>query len=396
MTKVHSRALDQHISVDRIIGHIKGSKPGPTTIFVGGIHGNEPAGVFGLQKVFNKLQEDGVEIAGNFYAIAGNLWALERGERFQRYDLNRLWTGKAMSVIDNGSFEILSSDYAEQREIHQILEGILAADKGPFYFFDIHTTSGETVPFLTVNDSMLNREFAMRFPAPIILGIEEYLDGPLLSYINSLGYIAFGFEAGQHDDLSSIENAEAFIYLAMKFSGQLNEKDFDYQHFYQVLSRTSVNSRDLYEIRHRYAIYPKDDFKMKPGYVNFQRVRKKEVLAFNHEAPVESPLSAQIFMPLYQPQGEDGFFVIRRIPPFFLKLSAGVRRWKWDKMLSFMPGVRWVNEQRDTLRIRKSVAVILPRQFLHLLGYWKIKESEKHIYVKSREVASRVEEYPRR
>ena len=35
-------------------------------------------------------------------------------------------------------------------------------------------------------------------------GIEEYLNGPLLSYINELGYVAFGFEGGQHDDISAI------------------------------------------------------------------------------------------------------------------------------------------------------------------------------------------------
>lgn len=392
MTPVHSIALNQTIAVDRIIGHVKGSRPGPTVIFTGGIHGNEPSGVFALQQVADFLMRDDMDIAGSFYAIAGNLWALEHGERFQEQDLNRVWTVDRMAGIEN--IETTNADLEQQVDIYRTLEGILAAEDGPFYFFDLHTTSGATIPFVTVNDSMLNRKFAMKFPVPVILGIEEYLDGPLLSYINSLGYIAFGFEAGQHDDLSSIENAEAFVMLAMAFTGQLSESDFDYSRFHGVLAKYSVDSRQVHEITHRYAIHPEDDFKMRPGYLNFQRIRKQEVLAFNHHAPVEAPKSGRIFMPLYQNQGEDGFFIIRSIPLFFLWLSAEFRRWRWDRVLHVLPGVRWADDRKDTLRIKRSVAIILPRQFLHLLGYWKIRETREFLFVKSRESASRSKDYP--
>ena len=50
MIKVYSKALDQSIEVDRLIGQIRGEQPGPTIIFLGGMHGNEPSGVFALQK----------------------------------------------------------------------------------------------------------------------------------------------------------------------------------------------------------------------------------------------------------------------------------------------------------------------------------------------------------
>ena len=42
---------------------------------------------------------------------------------------------------------------------------------------------------------------------PIVLGIEEYLQGPLLSYINTLGYVSLGFESGQHDNKQAILKA---------------------------------------------------------------------------------------------------------------------------------------------------------------------------------------------
>ena len=54
------------------------------------------------------------------------------------------------------------------------------------------------VPFVTVGDTLRNRRFAMNFPATIILGLEEQIDGTLLEYLNSLGAVTMGFEAGQH------------------------------------------------------------------------------------------------------------------------------------------------------------------------------------------------------
>src|SRR5690606_7416931 len=118
-------------------------------------------------------------------------------ERFESEDLNRLWTRSRMKKLPTNPGSAENKDIAEQVEINKVIQTILTNEEGPFYFFDLHTTSSETLPFLTINDSLLNRAFTTQYPLPIILGIEEYLDGPVLSYINELGYVAFGFEAGQ-------------------------------------------------------------------------------------------------------------------------------------------------------------------------------------------------------
>ena len=54
---------------------------------------------------------------------------------------------------------------------------------------------------------------------PIVLGIEEFLNGPLLSYINEMGYVAFGFEGGQHDSPLAYKNHKSFIYLSLLYAG---------------------------------------------------------------------------------------------------------------------------------------------------------------------------------
>ena len=52
---------------------------------------------------------------------------------------------------------------------------------------------------------------------------------------------------------------------------------------------------------------------MEPGFVNFQAIEKGELLAYQNGQPVKSEWDAFIFMPLYQSQGNDGFFVIQEV-----------------------------------------------------------------------------------
>lgn len=51
---------------------------------------------------------------------------------------------------------------------------------------------------------------------------------------------------------------------------------------------------------------------MLPGFINFQAVEKGMVLAIENGKEVIAPNSGNIFMPLYQNQSADGFFIIER------------------------------------------------------------------------------------
>ncbi|MEP1096977.1 MAG: succinylglutamate desuccinylase/aspartoacylase family protein [Cyclobacteriaceae bacterium] len=388
---MHSKALDQSIEVDRMIGHVNGSKSGPTLIFMGGVHGNEPSGVFALQKVLNEFKNK--QIHGNVYAIAGNLWALERGIRFDKEDLNRVWTEERVRALSKSPEDAVNEDVVQQIEIYQLLISILKSESGPFYFFDLHTTSSETVPFLTVNDSLLNRKFTVQYPIPIILGIEEYLEGPILSYINEKGYVAFGYEAGQHDSLSSIENHISFIYLSLVFCGIVKQDDIDFHKHYDRLAKTTGDVRHIYEIYYRYLIKPNEDFKMRPGFFNFQRVGAGEELADSNQTVIKAEWDGRIFMPLYQSQGSEGFFTIRKILPIFLLLSALFRKIRLDSWLTLLPGVRWHSKQKHTLMVNRRIAIFFTKQFFHLLGYRSKQVDMSHLIMKNRERRSRDKEY---
>lgn len=393
MTKVYSKALNQSIEVDRYIGKIKGEEPGPSIIFIAGIHGNEPSGVFALHQVLQEIQTNRLKVKGNIYALSGNLWALERGKRYQKHDLNRLWTDSRMQRIAENDLTICDEDTNQQLDIFKEIEQILKNDEGPFYFMDLHTTSSETAPFLTVNDSLLNRKYTEQYPCAMILGIEEYLSGPLLSYINELGFVSFGFEGGQHDSLASIENHEAFIYLSLVFSGLLSKTDIDFEHYSQKLQHASERSAGIYEIYFRYEIQEDEEFKMKPGYTNFQYIEKGEVLAQSNGKEVLAEHSSRVFMPLYQSQGDDGFFAIRPINRSILKLSEWFRKWKLDRLLPYLPGVQWADTKRDSLVLNKRIAKYLAKELMHLMGYRARLFDKNYILVKNREAASKHQQY---
>ena len=194
----------------RTLGAIQGAQKGPTLIFVGGIHGNEPSGVRALVSVLQELNECIPYFRGNLIALAGNLKALQENVRYLDVDLNRQFTKEIIDRLKNKEASLFQEDTEQLDLLHEI-ETILVSEEGPFYFFDLHTTSSKTLPFLTVNDSLLNRKFTQQYPLPIVLGIEEYLEGPLLSYINKLGYVAFGFEGGQHKSPEAFKNHKKFI-----------------------------------------------------------------------------------------------------------------------------------------------------------------------------------------
>ena len=102
----YSKALDKEFKVGRVIGEAHGNEDGPVLVFFGGVHGNEPAGVIALMRVFEKLKQMDLPLRGSIYAYSGNMAALEG--RFTvaqdpglRSELQRMST--ALSSISSGS-----------------------------------------------------------------------------------------------------------------------------------------------------------------------------------------------------------------------------------------------------------------------------------------------------
>ncbi len=382
MIKLSKISPNYYKQSDRILAKIEGTKNAPTVVVIAGIHGNERAGVEASKRVLHKIKEENIMFKGNLYMLLGNINGLNKGVRFEDVDLNRIWKQENIITINN-NYVPTSNEVKEQIELYKLIKEILKNEIGPFYFLDLHTTSAASVPFITISDSLNNRKFSSNFPVPVVLGIEEYLDGPLLTFINEYGHVALGFEGGEHYDEKSIINCEAFIWKALVHSKCLSKKNIsNYKKYKNNLSELCCKY-EFFEINYRYVLKNNEDFKMNLGFKNFEKIKKNQQLALSNGTIIRANEDGRIFMPLYQELGEDGFFILQKISKFWLKASLITRKLKINNFLRLIPGVEKASENNYTLIVDPKIAKYLAKDIFHLFGYRKqIFKDEKYHFIK--------------
>ena len=375
---------------ERVIGRFGGTNPGPLVISVGGLHGNEPAGALASRNVLQHLDGLSTDFRGEYLALAGNLPALKRGVRYIDDDLNRVWQREHVDRIES---ERLGSESVEDFELRELLAEIriaLSRTSGDTYFIDLHTTSAPGGPFVIVADTLLNRRLAEVLPAPMVLGLEEHLSGTLLNFVNDLGHVAVGFEGGQHDSAASVATHELGIWQTLRLAGCVDPAQVPGVDPTTLRVRRRFQGKpSVVEMRYRHAVAPADAFVMAPGFENLMRIQRGDVLAQDRKGPVRAPESGRILMPLYQTLGDDGYFLVRPVWPFWLEVSSWMRRLRMDRLLPLLPGVQRQTTARDTLRVDPRVARWFVIQIFHLLGFRR-QGSENGKWLFSRRV-----EHPR-
>lgn len=355
----------------REIGRYGGETPGPCVLCVGGIHGNEPAGVLALQRVFAVLQRRAPAMRGQFIGFAGNLAALRQKRRYIHDDLNRVWQPERIRAMHQGvAAQNGDAEWREQAALLNAIDPIIENAAPDTYFLDLHTTSAQGPPFVVIGDTLPNRELAMHFPVPIVLGLEERLGGTLPSYVAEHGPITMGFESGQHDDPAAVDHAVAAIWLALRVSGALSPGAVpEADGAFALLELAAGDAPHFVDIRHRHGVAPEDDFCMEPGWPNFRRVSAGQSVAQDRLGPVIAPMSGLVLLPLYQKLGSDGFFVVRPVRRFWLRLSSWLRRLHADRLAHWLPGVERDSDRPDVLIVDPHIARWFVYEIFHLLGF---------------------------
>jgi succinylglutamate desuccinylase len=72
-----------------------------------------------------------------------------------------------------------------------------------------------------LDDSLPNRRFALSFPVPLVLGLEEELQGTMVFHWTAQGITCVAFEGGQHDDPRSVDRSEAAFWIALEAAALL-------------------------------------------------------------------------------------------------------------------------------------------------------------------------------
>ena len=297
--------------MEHVIGRSESDNPGPTLIVVGGLHGNEPAGVTAGARVLEHISDRGLTLAGRLVALRGNIEALEAGCRYIDRDLNRIWQPERVEAVLAGNANGDLAEHEQQRGLAEALEECFAAAEGPVFFLDLHSTSSETTPYFWIVPGGAT-DVITHFPMPSVYDPTMRIEGTLGQWVAAQGHRVLLAETGQHEDPSAIDHCEAILWITLVQAGLVAEHDLqpEYAHS-QDLLRSACDTQGFFHIVYHHKIAEGDDFAMRPGYRSFQSVRKGELLARDRNGEIAAPNDGRILMPLYKPPSEDGFLIVR-------------------------------------------------------------------------------------
>ncbi|MEX0721179.1 MAG: succinylglutamate desuccinylase/aspartoacylase family protein [Balneolaceae bacterium] len=300
---------------DRVIGEIIGEEEGPTIIAMAAIHGNEPSGIGAVCRVLKKIEKSEAHFKGRFIGLIGNMEALEKRQRYIDEDMNRIWSTSILDKIRRTPTpDLQTTERKEIKKLLEIIDPITSNDEAnhPLIFADLHTFSSESGIFALTSRREENIELMVPLGVPLVFGIEHALQGTVSKYIQDSGEIGFSFEAGQHFSSQSENNASAGLLCLLVAAGCIQaSKIEDFTHYYDYLKNQTESLPRKVEYVYKHIIEPGDDFKMRLGFKNFDAVKKGDWLATDQHGKVSAQQDGYILMPLYQQQGEDGFFIVQ-------------------------------------------------------------------------------------
>jgi succinylglutamate desuccinylase len=307
--------------LDRILGTYGGHKPGPLVIVTAAIHGNEHAGVQALKEVFLMLYNmPGLDFKGKFVGLIGNLQAYSTGSRFVEWDFNRIWEKDSLKNLLEKNKTELKAEALEFLELyHCINDEIRQSKPEKVLLLDLHTTSAGGGIFSIPTDEKESLELAKALHAPVVLNLFDLVEGTLLRFAVEGGFSTAGpvapmlcvaYEAGQHDDPLSVSRSHSAILNTLHFAGCVTDLNLK-SPYEKILQKSFAELPKVTRLIQAHHIRPGDAFKMRPGYVNFQKVQQGEHLADDIRGPILATDNAFVLMPLYQAKGSDGFFLVQ-------------------------------------------------------------------------------------
>jgi succinylglutamate desuccinylase len=314
----------------RLIGNYTGAQHGALIIAIGAMHGNEPSGVQALQTLFQMLENESLHnptfsFKGKIIGLIGNVQAYERKVRFIEKDLNRQFLVENIGKLQKGVPSRKDRDFVPQQyfedleriELLQTIENeIITYKPKKVIVLDLHTTSADGGIFTIVADDAESIAVASELHAPVVKGFVQGTGGTTIHYFKTenmgVPTFALSFEAGQHDDPLSEKRAIAWLVNALRATGCVQPEDVETKHE-EILRGYSDKLPKVVQLIDSHKITDSDNFKMMPNYKNFQAVKKGEKLATDKKGNIKAPEDCLILMPLYQAQGQDGFFLVKEV-----------------------------------------------------------------------------------
>lgn len=188
---------------------LSGKKPGPTSIILVGVHGNEKCGVEALANILPSLNIE----AGELFIAYGNPLALQNDQRFMEANLNRMFKNdEDLSDRDRASYEYRRAQflklYLDQASASLDIHASLNPNSRPSIISELNSSG--IVSYLPVD--------------LVVSGFDKLEPGGTDYYMNRLGKIGICLECGYTNDPNSVKIAEAGIEAFLAVRGHIGNR----------------------------------------------------------------------------------------------------------------------------------------------------------------------------
>jgi succinylglutamate desuccinylase len=190
---------------------LKGKKNGPTSMIIGGIHGNETCGVTAINKILPTIKID----AGKLIIAYGNPRAIQKKVRFIDSNLNRLFRSPSLlSKKEKKSYEYKRALF---------LKKYLNQAK---YLLDIHASFTPKSRGFIICEKNAARIRKYLPQSVVVNGFDNVQPGGTDFYMNKIGNVGICIECGYKDDPKSTQVALKSINSFLIATGNIKEKIF--------------------------------------------------------------------------------------------------------------------------------------------------------------------------
>ncbi len=266
--------------MEKII-ELVGKNPGPTSIILVGIHGDEKCGVYAMDKLLSSLEID----CGRVLIGYGNPKAIKQNVRFTQANLNRMF--KANKLITREGKDSYEYDRA------QFLKKYLDRSDA---LLDIHSsfTPGAR-PFIICESNA--KEIIKYLPFNLIVsGFDKWQPGGTDYYMNSLGKIGICVECGYLGDSAATKMAERSIVAFLVARGHIKGGIRKYR-------QRPIVVKSLY-------ITKTKRFKLSKPFKDFEKVKKGQVIGIDGRKEIKAAKNSFILFARDRKRAGDEAFLL--------------------------------------------------------------------------------------
>lgn len=263
------------------IMELKGMAPGPVSMIVVGVHGNERCGLEALDELLPTLAIE----KGTVFIGYGNPRAIEQNVRFTEVNLNRMFKPDTLLTdAEKDSYEYKRAQflkkYFDQSEVLLDVHASFTPESRVFVIAEPH--ANEVVRYL---------------PVPLVVhGFDAVEPGGTDYYMNTTGKIGICIECGYLGDLRSTaiakESIVSFLVARGHMSGEAIRQEQSYLHMYELYV-TKTN-----------------DFKLAKQFADFEALSKGTVIGTDGEEEIRAEKdSIVLFARNRNKRGEEAFLL---------------------------------------------------------------------------------------